>query len=69
MIADQRRRDVHAVEDVADVVQHAGGDFGHPRLPRCREQSLVQLLAFGLGAFLIAEVAQEGAEAEVITAA
>ena len=34
-LGDAARRDVDAVEDVADVVQHVGRDLGHARLARC----------------------------------
>ena len=38
----------HAVEHIADVVEHAGGDLGHAGLPGDLEQLLVGLFQFGL---------------------
>ena len=40
----ETRRDIDAVQDIADVVQHIGGDFGHSRLARGRHQLLVRAL-------------------------
>src|SRR4029077_20416651 len=45
----QACRDIHAVEDVADIVQHVGGYFGHAGLPGRVEQLLVYLLEFLCG--------------------
>ena len=50
-VGHQRGGDAHAVEDIADVVQHAGGHVGHARAARGVDQlpvELVQLLRIQL---------------------
>ncbi len=55
-VGNQHRGNVHAVEDVADVVQHAGGDFRHARLPRNLDQVGMHLGQFLLGQFALSDV-------------
>ena len=46
LVADERVGNIHAVEHVADVVQHAGGDLGHAGLARRIHELLVHLGQF-----------------------
>src|SRR5579872_52566 len=43
---DERGGDVHAIEHIADVVEHARGDFRHARLPRGVDELLLRPLQF-----------------------
>ncbi len=48
-LGDHARRNVDAVEHVADVVQDVRGDLGHARLPRGDQQLLVHALELLFG--------------------
>ena len=52
LLADEGGGDVDAVEDVADVVEDAGGDLGHAGLARGIHQLLVQLVQLRGGELL-----------------
>ena len=55
-VEQERAGDIDAVEDVADVVQDAGGDVSHAGLAGDIEQPAVQLLQLGLRIFAVGDV-------------
>src|SRR3954463_6082744 len=57
-ISDQRRGNVHAVEDIADVVQHARGNFGHPGLARSFQKLPMHPGEFEFGLLAFGHVAE-----------
>ena len=63
-LGDQARRDVDAVEHIADVVQHVGGHFGHARLPRGDQQLLVHVLELLFGEAPLGDVLHHRKRAE-----
>src|SRR5271169_2993934 len=55
-IDQQAGRDIDTVEDVADVMENAGGDFGHAGLARGLEKSLPSLIQPGFGQLALGHV-------------
>ena len=52
LIVEQGGGDVDTVEDVANVVQDAGGHFGHARPPGSQHEALLRLGQLGVDPFL-----------------
>ena len=59
-IHDQVGGNVDAIEGIADIMQHVGGDFGHAGQPGGFDQLLVEVLHFGLGLFALGDIAHHG---------
>ena len=60
-VAHQRGGDTHAVEDVADIVQHARGDLGHARISGGVHQLPVELVQLLRVQFLLGDVLEDAA--------
>ena len=57
---DERGGDVHAVEDVADVVEHARGHFRHAGLARGIDELLLRALQFLFRPFALGDLVAQG---------
>jgi len=58
----QAAGDVHAVEDISDIMQDVDGHLGHARLPRCLDQLLVQGLQLCFPFFALGNVVSQSGQ-------
>src|SRR5581483_9143899 len=59
IIADQAGGNIDAVENIADVMQHAGGDFGHSCLPGSVQHRLLRLFQPALSSFALRDIPED----------
>src|SRR5262249_39092568 len=57
LLFNRRSQQIGAVQHVADIMQHAGGDLSHARKPRTHEQLAVDSLEVGLNALALLDLA------------
>ncbi len=60
LLGSQRGRNVHAVQDVANIVQHARGDLRHAGLARGVAQLPVRFFQRRVAFFALGDVAHDG---------